>query len=105
MITCSPSRLESEQWQRELAAAVTDPAELLRLLDLDPRQLPQVQMAACCAGLGVLLYGPLGVLGAISAAAPLLLSLGMSSNQTAWLTAKVYYGVVWLLVLSVTYGA
>ena len=45
MITCSPSRLESEQWQRELAAAVTDPAELLRLLDLDPRQLPQVQMA------------------------------------------------------------
>lgn len=44
MITCSPPRLESESWQRELANAVTDPAELLRLLDLDPARLPQVQM-------------------------------------------------------------
>lgn len=44
MITCSPPRLESEPWQRELAAAVTDPAELLRLLNLDPARLPQVQM-------------------------------------------------------------
>ncbi len=45
MIPCSPPRLESEAWQRELANAVTDPAELLRLLDLDPSRLPQVQMA------------------------------------------------------------
>jgi 4-hydroxybenzoate polyprenyltransferase len=67
--------------------------------------LPPVQMAACCAALGALLYGSLGVLGAASAVAPLLLSLGMRSNQTAWLTAKVYYGVIWLLVSSVTYGA
>jgi len=46
MITCSPPRLETEAWQRELAAAVTDPAELLRLLALDPAQMPQVQMGA-----------------------------------------------------------
>lgn len=44
MITRSPPRLESEPWQRELADAVTDPAELLRMLDLDPTNLPQVQM-------------------------------------------------------------
>jgi EF-P beta-lysylation protein EpmB len=36
--------LESEPWQHELARAVTDPAELLRLLDLDSAQLPRVQM-------------------------------------------------------------
>lgn len=46
MITCSPPRLESDPWQRELAAAVTDPAELLRMLGLDPAQLPQVPMGA-----------------------------------------------------------
>jgi len=44
MITCSPPCLESEPWQHELARAVTDPAELLRLLDLDSARLPQVQM-------------------------------------------------------------
>jgi EF-P beta-lysylation protein EpmB len=38
--------LESEPWQRELANAVTDPAELLRMLDLDPAHLPQAQMTA-----------------------------------------------------------
>ncbi len=45
MITCSPPCLESEPWQHDLAAAVTDPAELLRLLDLDPASLPKLQMA------------------------------------------------------------
>ena len=45
MITCSPPCLESEPWQHDLAAAVTDPAELLRLLDLDPASLPELQTA------------------------------------------------------------
>ncbi len=45
MITLSPARLESEPWQRELAEAVSDPLELLRLLDLDPRQLPHAELA------------------------------------------------------------
>ncbi len=40
MIPCSSRRLESEPWQRELAQAVSHPAQLLRLLDLDPRVLP-----------------------------------------------------------------
>ena len=44
MITCSPPRLESEPWQQERARAVTDPAELLRLLDLDSTHMPQVHM-------------------------------------------------------------
>lgn len=34
MIPRPPPRLESEPWQRELAEAITDPAELLRLLGL-----------------------------------------------------------------------
>ena len=41
MIPCSSPRLESAHWQRDLAQAITDPAELLRLLELDPAQLPQ----------------------------------------------------------------
>jgi len=45
MITRSPPCLESEPWQRDLAAAVTDPTELLRLLDLDPASLPALQKA------------------------------------------------------------
>lgn len=43
MITLSPARLESERWQRELAEAVVDPAELLHLLDLEPEQVPQAR--------------------------------------------------------------
>jgi EF-P beta-lysylation protein EpmB len=38
--------LQSEPWQRDLAAAVTDPAELLGLLDLDPAALPALDPAA-----------------------------------------------------------
>jgi len=45
MITCSPPRLKTEPWQRELADAVTEPAELLRLLGLDPAQLPPLRPA------------------------------------------------------------
>ncbi|WP_078118892.1 EF-P beta-lysylation protein EpmB [Thiosocius teredinicola] len=44
MITCSPSRLESAAWQRELAQAVTDPAELLRLIGLSPADRPDTQL-------------------------------------------------------------
>lgn len=48
MITRPPPRLElqSEPWQRELAAAVTDPAKLLGLLGLDPASLPDTGCAA-----------------------------------------------------------
>ena len=42
MIPLSPACLESEAWQREMAEAVTDPMELLRLLDLDPAQMPGI---------------------------------------------------------------
>jgi EF-P beta-lysylation protein EpmB len=37
--------LESEPWQRELADAVTDPLELLRLLELSPADLPALRQA------------------------------------------------------------
>ncbi|MCG8527363.1 MAG: EF-P beta-lysylation protein EpmB [Opitutales bacterium] len=37
--------MESEPWQHELAHAVSDPVELLRLLDLDPARLPHPLLA------------------------------------------------------------
>ena len=48
MITRTPPSLElpSEPWQRDLAAAVTDPEELLRLLDLNLQDLGAIQTAA-----------------------------------------------------------
>lgn len=46
MIPCHPARLESEPWQRELAEAVTDPLELLDLLDLSPDDLPALRQAS-----------------------------------------------------------
>lgn len=42
-----------EPWRRELADAVTDPADLLRLLDLDPALLPAARRAADLFGLRV----------------------------------------------------
>jgi EF-P beta-lysylation protein EpmB len=48
--------LESERWQRDLADAVTDPAELLHLLDLDHTQMPQIQMAGASFPLRVTRY-------------------------------------------------
>ncbi len=42
-----------EPWRRELAAAVTDPAELLALLELDPALLPGARRAAARFGLRV----------------------------------------------------
>lgn len=46
MITCSPPRLESDRWQRELADAISDPAELLRLLGIEARALPYAPLSA-----------------------------------------------------------
>src|SRR5690606_1169196 len=40
------SNTDSPRWQRELAEAVRDPAELLALLDLDPALLPAARAAA-----------------------------------------------------------
>jgi L-lysine 2,3-aminomutase len=42
-----------ESWRRELATAVTDPDELLRLLELDPALLPAARQAAARFGLRV----------------------------------------------------
>lgn len=42
-----------ESWRRDLAAAVTDPAELLQLLELDPGLLPAARRAAARFGLRV----------------------------------------------------
>ena len=42
-----------EPWRRELAAAVTDPAELLHMLELDPGLLPAARRAAEHFGLRV----------------------------------------------------
>ncbi|HUG97919.1 MAG TPA: EF-P beta-lysylation protein EpmB [Gammaproteobacteria bacterium] len=42
-----------EPWRRELAAAVTDPAELLQILGLDPSLLPAARRAAKLFGLRV----------------------------------------------------
>lgn len=39
MIPTTAKRLETACWQQELAQAITDPTELLRLLDLEPAQL------------------------------------------------------------------
>lgn len=51
-----PGTLHREQpsvWQRELAAAVTDPAELVRLLQLDPSHIEPARRAARQFGLRV----------------------------------------------------
>lgn len=49
MIPLSPAALETpdptESWQRQLAAAVSDPAELLGLLDLQPQDLDGAPLA------------------------------------------------------------
>ncbi len=39
---------QASRWQRELARAISDPAELLRELDLDPALLPAARAAAAC---------------------------------------------------------
>ncbi len=46
MITAKESRRQAPDWQRELAQAITDPAELLRELRLDPALLPAARAAA-----------------------------------------------------------
>ena len=56
MIPCHPARLESEPWQRELADAVTDPLELLQLLDLSPADLPALRQASAAFPLRVPRY-------------------------------------------------
>jgi EF-P beta-lysylation protein EpmB len=53
MIPPGAARRHIEPWRRELAEAVTDPAELLRLLDLDPGLLPAARRAASRFGLRV----------------------------------------------------
>lgn len=40
MITQAPVRVQPARWQQELAGAIADPHELLRLLEIEPRTLP-----------------------------------------------------------------
>ena len=46
MITAKPVPRQASRWQRELAQAIGDPAELLRELDLDPVLLPAARAAS-----------------------------------------------------------
>ena len=46
MITTSMLSRQPDGWQRELAQAITEPLELLRLLELDPQQAPGAMAAA-----------------------------------------------------------
>lgn len=53
MITASPLARHSSAWQRELAQAITDPQELLSMLDLPRTLLPAARQAAAAFGLKV----------------------------------------------------
>jgi L-lysine 2,3-aminomutase len=53
MIPLRPPARHFEPWRRALADAVTDPAELLELLGLDPALLPAARQAAARFGLRV----------------------------------------------------
>lgn len=53
MIPSPAAARHLEPWRRELAEAVTDPAELLQLLELDPALLPAARLAADRFGLKV----------------------------------------------------
>jgi len=53
MITPGAPARHSEPWRQELATAVTDPAELLDMLALDPALLPAARRAAALFGLRV----------------------------------------------------
>lgn len=61
--------------------------------------LPMLFIASACAGLAACLAENLGPWGGISACIPLLLFKALRSNQAAWLAAKFYFGVVWVLLL------
>jgi hypothetical protein len=62
--------------------------------------LTVVELALLCSALGALLFVHLGLAAALTAAAPLALHFGLRSNQAAWLLSKLYYAVVWLVVLA-----
>ncbi len=53
MIARTAPRCQIPGWQRALAEAVTDPAELLKMLQLDPGLLPAAERAAALFGLRV----------------------------------------------------
>jgi len=53
MINPSPSCLETDQWQRDMAKAIADPAELLQMLGLSRRELPPLRAVRDGFGLRV----------------------------------------------------
>ena len=53
-----------------------------------------------CAMIGVMLHGPLGALIALSALIPFALFFLVRNFHVGWMLTKVYFGVVWLLVLA-----
>jgi 4-hydroxybenzoate polyprenyltransferase len=66
--------------------------------------LPAVQLTLACAAMAFVLGDLLGPVAAVSAVIPLLLRLGLRSNQAAWMLSKVYYGTVWLLAIGAVRG-
>lgn len=61
--------------------------------------LPPTQLAIASAVMGVCLGIHLGPWVGASAAVPFLLYVFLASNQTGWLLAKAYYGLVWIVLL------
>ena len=53
-----------------------------------------------CAMVGVMLSGPLGNIVALSALVPFALFFALRNTHLGWMLTKVYYGVVWLMVLA-----
>lgn len=53
MIARTAPHGQAPDWRRDMAQAITDPAELLRLLELSPALLPAAQAATHCFGLRV----------------------------------------------------
>ena len=53
-----------------------------------------------CAMVAVMLRGPLGSVLALSAFTPLALYFLLRNTHVGWMLTKVYYGMVWLLVLA-----
>lgn len=61
--------------------------------------LPTLQMAGTCAALAACLLVRFGPVAAASAAIPLLLYVGVPSNQLAWMLARAYFAVAWVALL------
>jgi 4-hydroxybenzoate polyprenyltransferase len=78
---------------------VADAANAITTTAVRSASLSRNVLAALCLALAVVLYGLLGPIWAITAAAPLVIYLSTATAHTGWLLTKVYFGIVWLTVL------